>query len=459
MAKMIMSMEERKDVFLYSTTIENFFINEMLPKAPGNYVKVFIFGCMYSQCQMEIDTTQMSHNLGLSEQELFDAWKYWESEGLVRIHGSGQFNQMHIEFIRQIDKLYGKGSDASQQPSPNSNDREADTGSAAKLVNEQLKNVLENFQEQSGRTISRRDAEIFKDALCVYGIAPDVLDFAIDYCASLGPEKCNTNYIITVARNWKESGCETVDQVRALMDEHELKSGIYKQIFREMGWSFRAPLPKEKEIIDNWLNVDGYTLKDILEACRSTAGVRNPSFQFVDNRLKKAAAKKGGIATFTAPVAVPSYQAPVEPAAKPAGDKPEAKVSRKVLSDYFEYIKEKGAQEHRERLEDARKNIPGMKALLDKEVAMNQEVIMLRGPERAKRKESLTAARGALEEEKKILLAEYGRPADYLVRKYKCDICRDTGYTDEGMVCRCCKERAEEAYKWYCERARQKEMG
>ena len=120
MAKMIMSMEERKDVFLYSTKIENFFINEMLPKAPGNYVKVFIFGCMYSQCQMEIDTTQMSHNLGLSEQELFDAWKYWEAEGLVKIQGSGQFDQVRIEFIRQIDMLYGK-TDENPQPAASGN--------------------------------------------------------------------------------------------------------------------------------------------------------------------------------------------------------------------------------------------------------------------------------------------------------------------------------------------------
>jgi hypothetical protein len=33
-------------------------------------------------------------------------------------------------------------------------------------------------------------------------------------------------------------------------------------------------------------------------------------------------------------------------------------------------------------------------------------------------------------------------------RKFKCDICRDTGYTDDGMVCGCAKERAEEAFRW-----------
>ena len=55
----------------------------------------------------------------------------------------------------------------------------------------------------------------------------------------------------------------------------------------------------------------------------------------------------------------------------------------------------------------------------------------------------------AIDENKKQLLAESGFPADYLTRKFRCSICRDTGYTDEGMVCSCCRQRAAEAYDWH----------
>ena len=34
------------DFFLRDTDIENIFINEYLPAAPGDYVKVFIYGYM-----------------------------------------------------------------------------------------------------------------------------------------------------------------------------------------------------------------------------------------------------------------------------------------------------------------------------------------------------------------------------------------------------------------------------
>ena len=47
------------------------------------------------------------------------------------------------------------------------------------------------------------------------------------------------------------------------------------------------------------------------------------------------------------------------------------------------------------------------------------------------------------------LLAGAGMPADALETRYRCPICRDTGYTDEGMVCSCCRQRAEEAFRWH----------
>ena len=444
--------EECRDVFLYGTTIENFFINEMLPKAPGNYVKVFIFGQMYSQCHMEIDTVKMAHTLGLTEMELLDAWKYWEKEGLVRIVNSGQFGEASIEFIRQIDMLYGKASDTPQGTAASS-DAATDGMSedtSSKLINHHLRRILEKYQNQTGRTISRKEAESFKAAIIDYGIDPDVLDFAIEYSASLGIEKCNAGYITTVARNWKEAGCETVEQAKSLMDEHELKNGVYKQIFRELSLT-RAPMPAEREMIDKWLNEDGYALKDILDACRSTAGLRNPSLNFVAKILKKIELKRGGIvAESSAATSAPLYQDPGNPASKTEENKPEAKVSEKVLKDYYGYIKEKYEQEQASHLDEVKADIPGMRELLDAEMELNRGIIGMKpGPGREEKKKKLRDKRIFLEKEKKRLLVESGRPEDYLTRKYLCNACRDEGYTDGGMFCSCRKERAEEAYQWY----------
>ena len=106
MARTKFRAEGHKDIFLCSTKVENLFINEFLPDAPGDCVKVFVFGLMYAQYAQEIDSRQLALTLGLTEKELDNAWKYWESKGLVNLTGSG--DELEVEFLSQIDLFYGK---------------------------------------------------------------------------------------------------------------------------------------------------------------------------------------------------------------------------------------------------------------------------------------------------------------------------------------------------------------
>ncbi len=53
-----------------------------------------------------------------------------------------------------------------------------------------------------------------------------------------------------------------------------------------------------------------------------------------------------------------------------------------------------------------------------------------------------------LNEEKKELLASYCIPLDYLEEKYTCNICKDTGFIENGNKCNCLKQEIiNEAYK------------
>lgn len=45
-----------------------------------------------------------------------------------------------------------------------------------------------------------------------------------------------------------------------------------------------------------------------------------------------------------------------------------------------------------------------------------------------------------LKEERQVLMAAYGYPADYLEMKYECQACKDTGYQD-GKKCHCFRQR------------------
>ena len=117
--------------------------------------------------------------------------------------------------------------------------------------------------------------------------------------------------------------------------------------------------------------------------------------------------------------------------------------------DYYEYLRQEEDRARKARLGEVRHRIPGMKEVLAAEASLNNKLLSMQPGESKDKRQQLREQRKNLEEEKRSLLIQNGYPEDYLERQYKCNICKDTGYTDDGRTCTCCKERAEEAYKWF----------
>lgn len=475
MSRTKLRIGDRKDIFLYYTRVENLFINEFLPDAPGDYVKVYLFCLMYAQYDEQIDSRAISMTLGISEDEIERAWEYWSKHGLVKLMVTGE-GEREVEFVRQIDMLYGRGVSDGERSSAayegdgrsggaagadyaDGYDVNADQNASAeeiiaKLINRQLKEIYDKYQMISGRTMSRQETTKLSDAVKVYNIEPDILNFAIDYCADL--EKYSVDYIFKVALRWTEEGCRDVAQVKQMLDRHSKRSAAYGQIFRELGFS-RLPNPADREIMDRWMDEMGYSIRDILDACRASGGIREPNLRYVNKVLENRMLEKGGIDTRALQRKEQgTRQAASQSAAshdQSGQPQPEAKVSRGVLREYFDYIRAREEEDRNSRIEEVKTKIPEMRQLMDMENRINQEMINLDPSmaDRVKRSE-LRQKRRNLEDKKEELLTQHGYPADHLRRHYRCDKCRDTGYTDEGMVCTCCRERADEAYIWIQER-------
>lgn len=471
MPKVKLSLEERKDIFLYTTTIENLFINEYLPAAPGDYVKVFLFGLMYAQFNQAMDSRRVARSLGLTEDETEEAWIYWESQGLVKLSSEvseeGEFVR-RIEFVRQIDLLYGKTSvssgpaaaaaeaaetaeaaavtdaDVADGESYSVDDAEYEGLLANRLIDKRLRRIYRKYQEVTGRTISRRETEKIADAIKVYGIEPEIFDFSIDYCADL--EKYSIDYIFKVALRWTEEGCRTVEEARMLLDKHSLRNSWYTQVFRALGFN-RIPAPADREIMDRWFDEMKCSIGEVLDACNASGGMREPNLRYVNRVLENRILEKGGINTRLQKSGGDTEEKKMAP------DDGGSPVSKKVLSDYYEYLRSEEEKSRAARIEEVRQKIPEMKNVFTKENEINRRMLSLRpGNESLDMRQILRLERHELELTKKALLEGNGFPADYLVRRYRCGICKDTGYTDEGMVCSCCRERAQEAFEWIGEK-------
>ena len=227
MAKVRLTVEDKRDIFLYSTEIENLFISEFLPDAPGDYVKVYLFGLMYARYGQPIDTHKLARRLELSENEIEEAWIYWESRGLVKtVSADGAADEeKSLVFVSQVEALYGKAPEPAaplsapeaEEPEDvldeedlqyiNIDDMDFDEVLTDRLVDKRLPALYEKYQMTTGRTVSRQEVSKIEDAIKVYGIEPEILDFAIDYCADL--EKYSIDYIFKVALRWTEEGCWT----------------------------------------------------------------------------------------------------------------------------------------------------------------------------------------------------------------------------------------------------------
>ena len=468
MSKTRLKTGELKDIFLYSTRVENLFINEFLPDAPGDCVKVFLFGLMYAQYEQGIDSRTMGLTLGISEKDVDNAWKYWESKGLVSLTENSSGRIEEIEFIRQIDLFYGKtiedtypvadGSESSgiKKAAADAADSSAETAeeepeeSAAsiieRLINRQLRDIFRKYEMQTGRTLSTHEAGKLTDAIKVYNIEPDVLDFAIDYC--IGIDKASVDYICKVALRWTEDGARDVGTVKMMLDRRSKRNDAYRKVFAELGFS-RLPNPSDREIMDRWFDELGCSLQDVLDACKAAGGMREPHLRYINKVIENRILEKGGINTRPAQSGQTRQPAQARTGSADRDSSDGARVSRKVLRDYYEYIRTEEEKAHKARLSEITDRIPQFREIFSEETKLNSMVITMKpGPDAKEKRQKVRDRRQELEEEKRSLLTGSGYPEDYLERKYRCSICRDTGYTDEGRVCTCAKERAEEAYEW-----------
>ncbi|MEE3363070.1 MAG: hypothetical protein VZQ84_05885, partial [Anaerovoracaceae bacterium] len=83
-----MYKREKADTrYLYETDVENLFINEYMPDAPSDYVKVYLLALMYAQSGVDASDREIAEVLRLDGSEIDAAWTYWEDVGAVSRDG------------------------------------------------------------------------------------------------------------------------------------------------------------------------------------------------------------------------------------------------------------------------------------------------------------------------------------------------------------------------------------
>lgn len=305
------------------TVLSNVFIDRFMPRAGGEFVKVYIYLLrMLGSPQEAFGLSQMADSLLCTEGDILRALKYWENEKLVSLIYEGNAltgitlltprnkadeisvnaeqdfpvqenplsNLENAAAVSSQDTAFpvpdrtGSSSSSPAPSKPLSESRHLTPDRVKELKqNEDIVQLLYIAEQYLGKTLTPTETRkilFFYDEL---HMSVDLIDYLIEYC--VGRDHRSIRYIETVAMAWKEEGITTVEMAK---DSTSRYSKEYFSVLKAMGIANRNPSDAEISLINTWTRDYGFAMELIQEACsRTILQTGQPSFPYADKILQR----------------------------------------------------------------------------------------------------------------------------------------------------------------------------
>ncbi len=311
------------------TVLSNIFIDQYMPGAGGEFVKVYIYLLrLLADPSASVCLSLLADRLNCTEGDISRALKYWSNEGLLILETdpSGELTgitltepsldtQMELTAAVSVPQSaqaatapilqtvpastasVPQPSPAATTPAPQPD--AVPSRSASALTPARIKELKENedvaqliyiCEQYLGKTLTPTDTRkilFFYDEL---KMSVDLIDFLIQYCVGRGHK--SMRYIETVAMAWSKEGITTVEMAK---DSTSRYGRNYFTILKAMGISNRNPVDSEIVMMDTWLKDYGFSMDMIQEACsRTIMQTGQPSFQYA-HKILTGWFKKGAL--------------------------------------------------------------------------------------------------------------------------------------------------------------------
>ena len=282
---------EREELF---TQIPNWFIQNHLPSANGNFVKVYLYlemACQYPQRTGALSISILADRMECTENDILRALRYWEREGLMSLsEKDGEITAVSLceplpaeaETLRTdvppAETARAETLQADVPPSEtardipaaaaaevNVPDRQTYTPLQAEafLKDEEINRTITAIEELLGSPVTPAHLQLILYFMCDVGFSSELLITL--YETALKKGKRQPGYIEAIGIQWAGKGITTPEQAR---EEAAAFSGKYALVTRALGIN-RSLAPAERAIIDGW---EAYHFSDSIidEACRRT---------------------------------------------------------------------------------------------------------------------------------------------------------------------------------------------
>ena len=277
-----------------ATFLPNIFIDDYMPEANGEFVKVYIYLLRtMASSPVSFSLEEMADRLLCTERDILRGLKYWARQGLLALELTDSRELVSVTVLLPGPKTAGGETPAASGRT----EGQRSGASAAALTpsrvselkqNEEIVQLLYIAEQYLGKTLTASEVQkilFFYDGL---GFSADLIEYLIEYCVSRNHR--SIRYIETVAMAWAKEGISSVADAKKANARYKRD---YYTILKAMGITNRSPVEAEITLMDTWLKTYGFSLEIIQEACtRTVLQTGQASFQYTDKILEGWKKKK-----------------------------------------------------------------------------------------------------------------------------------------------------------------------
>ena len=268
-----MFLLEKNKYDLGETSLENIFINDFMPGANGEFVKVYILGYKFARENREdITNEKLADYLGILESDVNRAWEYWQKMGIVEIDNEKvKFINLKELYINNVYNLKEK--------------KKKEKGYSEIVENPTYANLLTRAEFLMREPIAPMKKIDIINWITSYNMPADLIEEAFFYTTEI-KGIYNISYVEQVVRNWSKDNIRTMEDVEKSYIEHDLKYYRYKKVMRYIGVDKKFS-QADFNIINSWFDEFNFSKDLILAACNRTSKISKPNVGYVDAILRK----------------------------------------------------------------------------------------------------------------------------------------------------------------------------
>lgn len=327
------------DIATSFTTVSDIFIDQYMPKANGEFVKVYLYLLRATGSGAGIATiSEIADHFSNTEADIIRALNYWASEGILQLQSGADGQIMGINLCSlSVSGMQAAQSNIQSAVADNAaqnNFQNSVVNNAAQnsLQNDVVNNVAQNISTAYIRmqdsvveklksqttdkaassqkeytldeikefrknpdiselffiietylkhTLSSTDTNMVLYWLDELHFSTDLVEYLVEYCITKGHS--SLRYMNKVALGWADAGIKTVDQAK---DDAAAHSQIYYSVMKALGITGRNLVDSEVSLINKWVGEYGFDIELVKAACSKTiSAIQKPSFEYTDSIL------------------------------------------------------------------------------------------------------------------------------------------------------------------------------